>query len=289
MRSTLLKSLAGEPLVHFLILGALLFVLDAWLRPAATSASRGEIVVNAARIRNLTQNFARTWQRPPTRGELDGLIESYVREEVMVREALALGLDREDAIIRRRLQQKLEFVSDEAAALAAPTDDELKGYFEAHPDTYRTEARVSFAQVYLDPGRHKGTLDAEVKRLLDTLNRPGGTTDFARLGDRLALLEARYERVPESEVAGLFGAEFAQALVRQPVGHWIGPLRSGYGAHLVRIDDLQPAGVSSFDEARPLIEREWANAKRQALGKAFYEQLRAQYVIKVQRPETPPP
>lgn len=284
-----LKALAREPLVHFLILGAALFLLDAWLRPMSVPAARGEIVVTDARVRNLASNFARTWQRPPTKEELDGLVESFVREEVMVREALALGLDRDDAIIRRRLQQKVEFVSEEAAALAMPTDDVLKAYLAAHADSFRTEPRASFAQVYLDPGKHGAVLEAEAKRLLDTLNRPDGVANFASLGDRLALLDQRYEAMPQAEIARLFGTKFAETLVRQPAGQWVGPIASGYGVHLVRIDALQPGGMPSLDEVRPLVEREWANQKRQELGKAFYEQLRSKYEIKVQMPEAAKP
>src|SRR5512147_2822417 len=119
-----MKALLREPLVHFLLLGALLFALDAWLRPSA-SAAPAEIVVSEARVRALAQNFARTWQRPPTREEVDGLIEGFVREEVMLREALALGLDRDDAIVRKRMQQKVEFIAEGAIDAVPPTDAEL--------------------------------------------------------------------------------------------------------------------------------------------------------------------
>ncbi len=207
----------------------------------------------------------------------------------MVREALALGLDRDDAIIRRRLQQKVEFVSEEAAALTTPTDDELRAYLAAHADAFRTEPRASFAQVFLDPGKHGAALEAEARRLLDALNRPNGAVDFASLGDRLALLDRRYEALPQAEIARLFGTQFAETLVRQPVGQWVGPIASGYGAHLVRIDALQPGGIPSLDEVRPLVEREWSNQKRQELGKAFYEQLRSKYAIKVPMPEVTKP
>lgn len=281
----MLKSLAHEPLVHFLVLGAALFLLNAWLGPMSAPASRGEIVVAEARVRNLASNFARTWQRPPTKEELDGLVESYVREEVMVREALALGLDRDDAVIRRRLQQKVEFVSEGAAALSMPTDDELRAYLAAHADTFRTEPRVSFTQVYLDPGKHTGALDAEAKRLLDELNGPGVSANIASLGDRLGLLDQHYEAMPQAEIARLFGTTFAEALVGQPVGPWVGPIASGYGAHLVRIDTLQPGSLPSLGEVRPLVEREWSNQKRLELGKAFYAQLRSKYAIKIQMPE----
>ena len=107
-------------------------------------------MVSEARIRNLAQNFSRTWQRPPTREELDGLVEAHLREEVLYREAVALGLDRDDTIIRRRLQQKMEFVSEEAAALAKPTDEDLAKYLAANTEAFRVEPRVTFAQVYLD-------------------------------------------------------------------------------------------------------------------------------------------
>jgi len=277
------KHLLREPLVHFLLLGAALFALDAWLRPAAVPVVSTEIVVSEARIASLAQNFHRTWRRPPTKEELDGLVESFVKEEVMVREALALGLDRDDAIIRRRLQQKMEFVSEEAAALAQPTDEDLARYLAANADAFRVEARASFAQVYLDPRRRAATLAADAKRLLDVLNSPR-PPDPAQLGDRLLLLEPGYEDAPQAEVARLFGADFAEALVKQPVGQWVGPIASGYGAHLVRVDALVPGGTPKLDEVRPLVEREWANARRQELGKAFYDRLRAKYTIKVPMP-----
>jgi hypothetical protein len=285
----MLRSLIREPLVHFLLLGAALFALDAWLRPAAAPAGTTEIVVSEARVRNLAQNFRRTWQRPPTREELDGLVESYVREDVLYREALALGLDRDDAIIRRRMQQKMEFVSDEAAALARPTDEELEAYLKAHAETFRVEPRATFVQVYLDPRKRGPTLQADAKRLRETLERAGPTADPARAGDALMLLEARYEDVPQSELARLFGAEFAQALVKQPIGAWVGPIASGYGVHLVRVEALTPGGVPALNDVRPLVEREWANAKRQALARAFYEKLRAKYAVTVRMPEADKP
>ena len=186
-----MRSFLREPLVHFLLLGATLFLLDAWLRPAAVPAGNTEIVVSEARIRSIAQNFSRTWQRPPTREELDGLIASHVREEVFYREAQALGLDRDDAIIRRRLQQKMEFVSEEAATLAPPTDDDLTAYLKANADAFRTEPRATFSQVYLDPRKRSATLDADAKRLLEALNTTGASLELAKRGDTLTLLETR--------------------------------------------------------------------------------------------------
>jgi hypothetical protein len=286
---SLFRTLAREPLVHFLLLGAALFALSAWLRPASAPASSGEIVATEARIRNLAQNFGRTWQRPPTREELDGLVESHIREEVMVREALALGLDREDAVIRRRLQQKMEFVSEEAAALAEPSEGELDAYLKAHADTFRREPRITFAQVYLDPVRRKSTIDADAKRLLATLANAGAGFDLSKVGDALMLLGPRYENATPTEVARLFGNDFAEALAKQPVGTWVGPIRSGYGLHLVKVEALMPGGAPALADVRPQVQREWANAKRQELSKAFYAKLRAKYRVTVQTSPEPKP
>ena len=276
-----------EPLLHFLLLGALLFAVDAWRRPAERTNAGGEIVVSEARVRTLAQNFARTWQRPPTREELDGLVEAHVREEVMVREALALGLDRDDAIIRRRLQQKVEFVSDQAAALTAATDAELEAYLAKNADAFRREPRVTFMQVYLDPAKRGAALQADAARLRERL--AANAIDAGKAGDSLMLLEARYEGVPQGEVARLFGATFADEIVKQPPGAWAGPLRSGYGAHLVKVEALIPAGMPSLAEVRPLVEREWTNAKRRELAQDWYATLRAKYKVSVQLPQPAKP
>jgi hypothetical protein len=276
--------LLREPLVRFLLLGAALFALDAWLRPAADAAAGGEIVVSEARVRSLAHNFRRTWQRPPTPEELDALVREHVREEVLYREALALGLDRDDTIVRRRMRQKMEFISEEAAALARPTDRELADYLAAHPDAFRTEPRATFSQVYLDPRRRAKTLDADAGHLLAELNRTGAALDPAKASDSLLVLEARYENASRTDVSRTFGGEFAAALFEQPAGRWVGPLASGYGVHLVRVEAMTRGGLAPLEEVRPLVEREWANARRKALGEAFYDKLRAKYRLTVRMP-----
>ncbi len=286
--SSMPRSLLREPLVHFLLLGAALFLVDAWLRPLAPSAQGGEIVVSEARIRSLAQNFRRTWQRPPTRAELDGLIQDFVREEVLYREALALGLDRDDTIVRRRLRQKMEFVSDEAAALVKPTDEELAAYLAAHAEAFRVEPRATFTQVFLDPRRRAKTLEADAKRLLAELNG-GDSAAPAKRSDGLLLLEPRYENASQSELAKLFGAEFAAALFEQKTGSWVGPIPSGYGVHLVRVERMTPGGVAALEDVRPLVEREWANAKRKELSEAFYARLREKHKVTVKMPGAAPP
>lgn len=275
-----LKSLLKEPLVHFLFLGALLVLIDSRLRPNA-AAPQNEIVVTEAQVRSLGQNFQRVWMRPPTSQEIEGLIASHIREEVLVREALALGLDRDDTMIRRRLQQKMEFIAE--TANIEPSDAELASYLNEHAADFAVEPRLTLAQIYLDPSRRSASIDAEVGRLLATLNARRGDTDSLNAGDRLLLLEPRYEGVSKSELERIFGAEFAEQAVEQPVGRWVGPLNSGFGVHLVRLESIDRGQMPPLEQARPLVEREWKNRRRQELSQAFFERLQAKYSITVKR------
>jgi hypothetical protein len=174
-------------------------------------------------------------------------VQDFVREEVLYREALALGLDRDDTIIRRRLRQKMEFMAEEAAAAARPTDAELAAYLAEHAEKFRVEPRATFSQVPLEKN--------------------------------IRMLEPRYENAPHSEVAKVFGAGFADALFEQKSIPWAGRIPSGYGVHLVRLEAMQAGAAATLEDVRPLVEREWANEKRKALGEAFYARLRAKYKV----------
>jgi hypothetical protein len=275
------QRLLREPLLHFLVLGALLFGLYQWLGGPAAGAAGGDIVVTGGRIRNLTDTFARTWQRPPTAEELDGLVEDYIREEVLYREGVALGLDRDDTIIRRRLRQKLEFVSEDAANAVAPTDADLAEFLAKNADRYRVDSRLTFTQVFLDASKRGGQLEADAAALLDALRGRGDALDPASLGDGL-MLDPRYEQATEDDVARLFGVEFEAALRGQPVGEWVGPLKSGYGAHLVRIDARVPGREATLAEVRDEVARDWSAARRQQLLDEHYRQLRGRYQVRIE-------
>jgi hypothetical protein len=183
------------------------------------------------------------------------------------------------------MQQNMEFLFDEAAAVREPTDAELAEYLAAHPDAFAAPPRARFEQVFLDPARRGPRLAADARRLLEQLNRPGSTVDPETLGDRLQLLDARYDDVPQFEVQRLFGEPFARALFEQPVGRWVGPIASGYGEHLVRLTSKQAGGAPRLDEVRPLVEREWANARRKTVAADAYAALRAKYRVQVKMPE----
>jgi hypothetical protein len=277
----MVKRLLREPLLHFILLGALLFGAYQWLGGAEAGASGGEIVVTQGRIRNLTETFTRTWQRPPTAEELNGLVEDYLREEVLYREGVALGLDRDDTIIRRRLRQKLEFVSEDAASALQPTDAELTAFLAQHEASYRVEAQLTFTQVFLDPVKRGARFEADAAALLRQLRAGGDRLNLAAVGDSL-MLEPRYEQVTTDDIARQFGAEFEAALRDQPVGQWVGPVRSGFGAHLVRIEARTPGRLPALAEVREAVARDWSAQRRQELLDAQYRDLRSRYRVRIE-------
>jgi hypothetical protein len=269
-----------EPLLHFLLLGAAIFAAYSLVQRHATDEP-GRIVISQGRIEHLASGFARTWQRPPTREELAGLVRAHLREEVYCREALALGLDKDDTVIRRRLQQKMEFVSDDITAQAEPKDADLTAYLEAHPDSFRIPPRFTFRHVFLDPNKHGEHLAADAANLLATLSPTD--VDAPAAGDSL-LLEQQFASVPASEVAKQFGGKFAAALPDLTPGRWQGPVESDYGAHLVFIRERTEARTPALADVRDAVRREWENAKRLEANEQFYQELLKRYTVTIEEP-----
>jgi hypothetical protein len=271
-----------EPLVHFLLLGALIF--GAFKFISSETFEPGKILISQGRIESLEIAFSRTWRRPPTASELEGLIRDYVREEVFAREAVALGLDKDDTIIRRRLRQKLEFVSEDIVALAEPTDDELSAYLKAHADTFRVHRQFTFSHVYLSPERRGENLARDTAQLLAQLRQAGGKADVSALGDPF-LLEYRFEAAPATEIAKQFGEKFATEVGKLAPGEWQGPVESGYGLHLVWVSERTEGRVPALAEVRDAVRREWASAGRLEANEKFYQALLKRYVVTIERPE----
>src|SRR5262245_2623629 len=215
-----MKRLLKEPLLHFLVLGALLFVGYGLINRDDDPAA-GRIVVTQGRIENLRASFSRVWQRPPSPSELDGLIQDYIREEVVVREAMALGLDRNDTVIRRRLRQKMEFVADDLAVPAEPSEIELEEFLATRPDLFRHEPSFTFRQVYLNADRRGDALKQDMARLLVELNQAGAEADVSQMGDTTLLIPELTD-VPASEVTRQFGEEFTRELSQALEGRWHG-------------------------------------------------------------------
>ena len=280
-----MKKLLREPLVHFLLIGAGLFLLSRVVGSQGGDSS-GRITITPAHVERLLATWSRLRMRPPTVEELKGLVEAEIKEEVYYREAMAMGLDRDDTIIRRRLQQKLEFLAEDVVAGARPTDAELQAFLDQHAEKFRNEARVAFRHVYLSRDRRGDAADRDAKSLLARLDAPGGRRSSAAeaTGDPLPL-PADLELERQSEVAKLFGADFAARLIELPVGRWAGPVESGYGLHLVLVRERTEGRPATLAEARDAVEREWLAARRQQFNDEFYRRLREKYIVTVALPD----
>jgi len=278
----MIRRLLREPLVHFLALGALLFAGYGVLNHNGAAAP-GQIVVSQGQLASMREAFTRTWQRAPTREEWEGLIRDRVQEEVYYREALALGLDKDDLIIRRRLRQKMEFVSHDLAAQAEPSDADLQAYLNAHAAAFATDRQFSFRQVYLNPKRHGENLARDAERLLTGLNQAGAKASLARLGDPI-MLEQAFDNLPARDVSKLFGEKFAAALGKLAPGQWQGPIESGYGAHVVFVVERTEGRVLALEDVREAVRREWANAKRIEATDRFYQALLRKYTVTIESP-----
>lgn len=278
----MLARLLREPLVHFLVLGGVLFAIFGRGGSDAGVADR-QIVVSEADIDRLAEGFSRTWHRPPAADELQAQIRDYIREEVLYRTALALGLDKDDTIIRRRLRQKMEFLFEDA--VPPPQEADLRGYLQAHPEKFRTQPLISFRQVFVSRTRGAAA-EADARQILARLT--SGAPDAANEGDPL-LLGDGFSRMPLDRVAALFGDSFAQAVAQSAPGSWLGPLRSAYGLHLVLVAAVEPGDLPPFEEVRSAVEREWFAERRAAVQAAQYRSLLAGYRVIVQQPPASPP
>ena len=275
--------LIREPLFHFLVLGAVIFAAHGFVTRHRTDKPR-EIVVTQASVENLVTGFTRTWQRPPTEDELQGLVHDYIREEAAYREALALGLDRDDMIVRRRLRQKLEFVSDELATRTEPSDAELQSFLEAHRGTLQTEPLFSFRQIYFNPQRHGENLHRDVARVLDDLQHSASHVPKTALGDPF-LLQQSFDDVTLPDLQKTFGEHFASALSALPVASWQGPIESGYGVHLVFVAQRTDSRLPALAEVREQVRREYLDAKRREATDNFYKVLLSRYNVRMEAPE----
>jgi hypothetical protein len=275
-----MRELLKEPLVHFLVLGVLFFA-GYELMSRREEPEAGRIVVTQGKIENLQASFSRVWQRQPTPSEMDGLIQDYIREEVLAREAMTLGLDRDDTVIRRRLRQKMEFIANDLAAPVEPTEAVLEEFLAKHPDLFRVEPRFSFRQVYLSAKQRGGWLQRDAAQLLAELNQPGATADFRTLGDA-TMLNPELADVPGSEVTRQFGEEFTRQLEELPTGRWHGPVISGYGVHLVFVEKQTPGRMPELADVREQVTREWADTRRREDNERFYQELLRRYAVTIE-------
>jgi len=274
-----------EPLLHFLLLGAALFALSRFFNPAAEPAAPSrQIVLTLDDLRQLQIGFAAQWQRPPTEQEMMALIENRIREEVLYREALALGLDKDDTIVKRRMAQKMEFLAEDVSTAHEPTTEELKAWFEKNTTLFTQPPRATFRHVYFSPDRRGPNARSDAQTALAKLaGKPGGWPAAPSLGDPFMFQDFLADRTPE-QIAKDFGPPFARALFAQTPGAWTGPIESGYGWHLVFLDSLTPARVSTFDEVQPDVKTAWLAARKAEAWDKAYKSMRAKYELLLPAP-----
>jgi hypothetical protein len=274
------RRLVREPLVHFLLLGGMLF--GAWYlfndQPQVSDSNR--IVIDEAQMASLAATFQRTWLRPPTHEELLGLVQDRIKEEILYREALALGLDRDDQVIRRRLRQKMEFVSTDLTEPEPPTEAELQAYLDANMDRFRTSERHGFTQVYLrEDEQERATV--LMRRLA---GHPPSELEPETSGDA-SLLPGAMQQADQAEIGRVFGKGFAEALTSAPLEQWSGPYTSPYGLHLVYVSEHLPARKPILGEVRKAVEREWLAERARDANERFYRALRDRYTVEVAYPK----
>jgi hypothetical protein len=277
-----LKTILKEPLLHFLLVGGVLFAFVAW-SGARSGTDKADIVVTGAQIEFLAANYAKAWGRPPTEKELRGLIEDRVQEEIAVREAVRAGLDRDDTIIRRRLRQKFEVMAEELAVPEVPTEADLSAYLATHADRFKQAATVSFDQIVLDVD---GTTVASERAAARAKTAIRQGADPAKLG-RASMLPSGLDSARLELVAREFGTTFAEGLSKLPTNEWSGPVRSAFGAHLVRVTAYVPGALPALETVRVSVAREWENERRVTARTESYRKLRDHYHVVIEASRLP--
>lgn len=265
-----------EPLVHFLLAGFAVFAFSAWRGEPVDPASR-TIEIGEDQTQRLAEQFAQVWRRPPTPGEIDGLIREHIKEEVYYREALRLGLEADDPIIRRRLRSKMEFLAASEAESAVPDDRMLQAWLDRHAALYAVGTKYSFDQIYL--GQDNGGM-AEVTALKLALEQGN---EWQNMGTSISLPRS-LELAEAKQIAREFGDGFAASIGRLEPGKWSGPVASGFGTHLVRLRQAVPGRKPLLAEIRQLVENDWRAATAKEREAKAYQALLDGYDIRIAKP-----
>ncbi len=262
-----LRKLAQDRLIWFIVLGALLFGADRLLQVQENTV----IAIDLPLVEKLVAQWEGQTKRRPNARELDALIEGYIREEILVREAARLGLDNDDIIIRRRLAQKVEFMMADDMPDALPDRDALKAFFDANQQQYTQSESLSWRHVFVDD-------EGEARQLMAQLNKNDAAWQES---GRPFMLNRQYARQDELALSRLMGTQFAAALFAESGAGWRGPIQSAYGWHVVKIDTRHAAKAADFETIIERVARDWQKAKRQEAMAAAWQELRVRYDVKL--------
>lgn len=280
MRSV--SDIIKQPLFHFLLLGGFIFIAYSWIGDKEENYSQREIVITPGRIETLAATFENVWQRRPSESELDVLVDEFITEEIYYREALAIGLDQDDTIVRRRLRQKMEFITADLAVQFEPSDQELNEFLLENRENYKIDPVISFRQVYLNPDKRRDAIEGDAKEILSQLKSENPPIDLEEIGDYLPL-DSTVTAKRSTEIDRTFGTGFSESLKQLELNSWDGPVRSGYGLHLVFVSQLVAGRQAELDEVRASVIRDWTANNTRKTSDRFIEQMKANYEITIQR------
>ncbi len=275
-----LKRVLREPLLHFLLIGIALFAIYAYInRGRGGFESSKQIVVSLDDLRTMELYFESQWHRQPTPAEFQAMVEDKVKEEVLYREGLAMGLDKDDTIVKRRMAQKMQFLAEDVAAAHEPSTAELKAWFEKNTDKFALPSRYSFRHLYFSPDkRGQRAHDDAAVALSKIAGQPEDSKLAVSLGDSFMFQDYYGDRAP-SAIAKEFGPQFAVALEKVKPGSWQGPVESGYGWHLVFVDTVIPGHIPALEEIEPDVKTAWLGEQKATAWQKAYAEMRAKYVV----------
>jgi hypothetical protein len=267
-----------QPLLQFAVAGFAVFVIYGGLHHDSQKQDPVRIEITADDVRRIEISWLARWQRPPTAQEMSAMLDEHVKEEILYREALALGLEKDDTIVRRRLAQKMEFLAEDVANLREPAPGELEAWFAKHHQQFAPPPLATFHHLFFASDKRGPSAEAEARRNLATLS-----SKDAERGDAFMFQGAYVEQTPD-QVARVFGSKFAGSLFKQESGAWRGPIESGYGWHLVWIDALTPSELPTFEAVAEQAKAEWLSEQRIETKRATFEALKARYEVVVVEP-----
>jgi peptidyl-prolyl cis-trans isomerase C len=274
-----------EPLLHFLLLGVALFAVDGYVHHGRGGVeSSKDIALTLDDLRQLDMYFESQWRRPPTPEEFSRLVENKVQEEVLYREALAMGLDKGDTIVKRRMAQKIQFLAEDVAAAHEPSPAELKTWYAKNSEKFALPSRASFRHLYFSFDRRgQRAHDDAAEALAKIAGQPEDSKLAASLADPFMFQDFYGDRTPE-QLAKEFGPTFAQGLFKLQPGSWQGPIESGYGWHLLWIDSITPGRIPDFEEVEPDVKTAWLGDQKEQAWRKAYEAMRAKYTVLLPAP-----
>lgn len=277
-----MKKILKEPLLHFVVLGGLIFAAYAWTNGFRPSEPN-RIVVSLRQQENLARTFERTWQRPPTQAELNGLTVDFLRQEIAYRESQKMQLDKDDIVIRRRLRQKLEMLAEDVALMAPPDEAQLQEYLDSNRDKFRVPDTATLQQVFFSIENGAAEAGKRAAELLSRLHEGANSVDLESAGDQ-SLLPPDLQNVRDAELDSLFGKGFAEGVSGIDAGTWGGPVRSAYGLHLVYVQQRVVGYVPELQEVFNAVQREWMTVRRSEAIDGLYERLGENYKISIEAP-----